>query len=343
MGLRATAAGSAIDGLAEAAAGALGKVERVLLARLRPQVEAVATATVPLVGERGGIDAQTLVTIARACRGAERLRLGYEDRQGRRSERTVEPYRLVYTGWRWYLVARDVRAHGWRTLRVDRIDGAVATGHTFVLDDPPDAAALVFQGVAVAPYRHRARVVVHAPPDEVARLVRPTVATIETLDDPDRCLLVTGATISTPSPPSSWCWAGTSGCWSRGPCASASLGCPAGWPRRRGRPRRERLHSGDHVMRFLGHGASGAAGSTRVNSSTASKAISALRTDEIRARRAVAACTASRTPSLSCRRSRVRASVSTSPSKACIRRHWLRTSLASSSAEARSSPRRNST
>ncbi|HYZ98116.1 MAG TPA: YafY family protein [Acidimicrobiales bacterium] len=191
VGLRA-AAGTAIDGVAAAATAALGKVERVLPARLRPQVEAVAAATVPLAGGRGDIGADALVTVARACRGAERLRFDYEDRQGRRSERTVEPYRLVYTGQRWYLVARDVRADGWRTFRLDRIEQPVATGHGFVLEDPPDAAALVARAVSVAPYRYQARVVVHAPPDEVARLVPPTVATIEALDTPDRCLLVTG-------------------------------------------------------------------------------------------------------------------------------------------------------
>ena len=70
---------------------------------------------------RPDVDAGSLLVIAQACRGLERLRFTYRDRVDRVTERTVEPYRLVHTGRRWYLVARDVRAEAWRTFRVDRM------------------------------------------------------------------------------------------------------------------------------------------------------------------------------------------------------------------------------
>ena len=65
-------------------------------------------------------------------------------------------------GRRWYLVARDVRKPEWRTWRVDRIVEASPTGHRFLLADPPDAAAVVQRAISTAPYRHQARVELHA-------------------------------------------------------------------------------------------------------------------------------------------------------------------------------------
>jgi hypothetical protein len=44
--------------------------------------------------------------------------------------RTVEPYRMVIWGRRWYLVAWDVERGDWRTFRVD-----------FVVTDPPELVA----------------------------------------------------------------------------------------------------------------------------------------------------------------------------------------------------------
>jgi predicted DNA-binding transcriptional regulator YafY len=191
IGLRT--ATTAVAGVGEAAVAALVKLERVLPARLRTQVNAVGTATVQLAQPAEEIDSALLVTVAQACRGAERLRFAYRDRVDRQSERTVEPYRLVFTGRRWYLVARDVRREAWRTFRVDRMAEVIATGHRFVLDDPPDAAGLVSMGMAVAPYRYQARLLIHAPADEVARRVPPTVGVIEAADAPDQCVLVTGS------------------------------------------------------------------------------------------------------------------------------------------------------
>jgi predicted DNA-binding transcriptional regulator YafY len=70
--------------------------------------------------------------------------------------------------------------------------GPTTAGHRFELVDPPDAAALVSQSVSVAPYRHQARIRVHAPLEEVAALVPATVGVLEASDDGDT-VLTTGA------------------------------------------------------------------------------------------------------------------------------------------------------
>ncbi|GIU87394.1 MAG: DNA-binding transcriptional regulator [Acidimicrobiia bacterium] len=192
VGLRAATSGSVI-GIEDAAVAALRKLEQVLPARLRPRVVALSSVTVSLAGRAGdAVDGDVLVTIAQACQGSERLRFAYRDRAERASERTVEPYRLVSTGRRWYLVARDVRRAAWRTFRVDRMRAVTATGHRFVLDDPPDAAALVAEGLSIAPYRHRARLLLRAPAGDVASRVPPTVAMVEAVDERS-CVLETGA------------------------------------------------------------------------------------------------------------------------------------------------------
>jgi predicted DNA-binding transcriptional regulator YafY len=75
---------------------------------------------------------------------------------------------------------------------VDRIDNPRPSTIRFVPHDPPDAAAFVANAVAAAPYRFLARVIVHAPAQEVADRIPPTAGVVETIDE-DRCLLTTGA------------------------------------------------------------------------------------------------------------------------------------------------------
>lgn len=171
------AANGTVGGMEEAAVAALAKLDRVLPAHLRARVAAVRSTTVALATPEH-LDAGLLVVLAKAAADRVRLRIAYVDREGRPSDRRVDPFRLVSTGRRWYLVGWDVDRADWRTLRVDRMHQAVATGHRFELNDPPDAAELVSRASGVAPYRWVADVVVEAPVDEVSAKVPPTVAVI---------------------------------------------------------------------------------------------------------------------------------------------------------------------
>lgn len=196
VSLRAATGGS-VRAAAEAGLSALAKLEQVLPGRLRPQLAALTAMTVPLGGDGApdhddAVAPDALVDIAQACREDERLRFAYGDRDGRESERTVEPLRLVHTGRRWYLAAYDVRRAAWRTFRVDRMGAVQRTGHRFVRTDAPDPADLVARGMAVAPYPHQARVLLDAPLAAVAARVPPTVAVLEAADD-GHTLLTTGA------------------------------------------------------------------------------------------------------------------------------------------------------
>nr|WP_240968627.1 WYL domain-containing protein [Streptomyces sp. HNM0575] len=219
------ASGGTVAGAGEAALRALAKLDQVMPPRLRAEVRAVHGATETLVGPGVEIDAELLVTLARACRDSVRVRFRYAGRRGpvdrggrggggegerererhrgrerdgererhrgRERERTVEPVRMVATSRRWYLMAWDVDRDDWRTFRLDRMREVVATTWRFRTREHPDPVAYVQRSVTEAPYRHLARVRVHAPPERVRESVPPQVGRVE--DDGDGwCVLVAG-------------------------------------------------------------------------------------------------------------------------------------------------------
>ncbi|MFH8395545.1 helix-turn-helix transcriptional regulator [Streptomyces sp. NPDC018036] len=144
VGLRA-GAGHAVAGVDEASVRALAKLEQVLPSRLRRRVSVLQAATTPLTsGDGASIAPETLTVIASAVAGPERLRFAYRSGDGTGSRRLTEPYRLVSTGRRWYLVAYDLDRGDWRTFRVDRVTEPFATGARFVPRELPDGDAAEF-------------------------------------------------------------------------------------------------------------------------------------------------------------------------------------------------------
>ncbi|MEW9550022.1 helix-turn-helix transcriptional regulator [Nonomuraea sp. NPDC050783] len=186
------ASGGTVAGSGEAALRALAKLDQVMPPRLRAEVRAVHGATETLVGPGVQIDPELLVTLARACRDAVRVRFRYPARDGAEHERTAEPVRMVATGRRWYLMAWDVDRDDWRTFRLDRMREVTATTWRFRPREHPDPATYVQHSVAEAPYRHLARVRLHATPDRVRALVPPQVGRVEDDPDPGWCVLVVG-------------------------------------------------------------------------------------------------------------------------------------------------------
>ncbi len=185
------ASGGTVAGAGEAALRALAKLDQVMPPRLRAEVRAVHGATETLVGPGVEIDAEVLVTLARACRDAVRVRFRYAAPGGGERERTVEPVRMVATARRWYLMAWDVDRGDWRTFRLDRMREVAATTWHFRPREHPDPVAYVQRSVTEAPYRHLARVRLRAEAGRVRELVPPQVGRVE--EDRDGwCVLVAG-------------------------------------------------------------------------------------------------------------------------------------------------------
>ena len=103
------AAGGTVAGVGESALRALSKLDQVMPSRLRSQVSAVHDATVTLTSPSSDspVEPDVLMTLARACRDREHVSSGYVDIRGNATQRRLEPYQLVTTGRRWYLLAYD--------------------------------------------------------------------------------------------------------------------------------------------------------------------------------------------------------------------------------------------
>ncbi|MFC4021531.1 helix-turn-helix transcriptional regulator [Micromonospora sp. GCM10011542] len=192
VGLRAAASGS-VRGIEETSLRALAKLEQALPARLRHRVDALRTATVSAAAGGPTVDAGTLTAVSTAVHRRERLRFDYAGHDGRATVRDVEPYRLVYTGRRWYLLGWDTDRDDWRTFRADRIRPRVPTGPRFTPREPPggDAVAHVLRGVGSTAWRHPARVRLHAPAARMAERIPTTAGLLEAVDE-RTCLLHTG-------------------------------------------------------------------------------------------------------------------------------------------------------
>lgn len=171
-----SAAGSGVAGLEDAGITALAKLEQLLPSRLAARLGAVGDATIRLPGARDTpIDPDVLLVLAHACRQCTAVRLDYTTGAGVAGHRHVEPYRIVHTGRRWYLVAFDVDRDEWRLLRVDRIGTARDTGRSFVRTDPPDPLEMVAHGSAIAPYALLVRVRLDVSAERAAGVIPRTV------------------------------------------------------------------------------------------------------------------------------------------------------------------------
>ncbi|WP_394619230.1 helix-turn-helix transcriptional regulator [Lentzea sp. JNUCC 0626] len=171
----------------ETARRALGKLEQVLPSRLRHRVTALQEVA---VGTTAELDPEVTVQIVNACRARERLRFDYVKFDGEADRREVEPYRLVHTRGRWYLIAWDVGRQDWRTFRADRVRPRVPTGPRFAPRELPDVQAHLEKGLATAAWRFRATVTVHAPAEQVAAKV--PAALVEATGERE-CRLTAGA------------------------------------------------------------------------------------------------------------------------------------------------------
>lgn len=188
------AAGGTVAGVGESALRALSKLDQVMPSRLRSQVAAVHDSTVTLTAPTSDapVAPEVLMTLARACRDHEHVTVGYVDIRGNSTHRRLEPYQLVTTGRRWYLLAYDRDKQDWRSLRLDRMSDVRAAGSTFAPRAAPDAATYVRRAISSSPYRYVARVRFRASEDIVAQHFSPASATIES-EGPDACIVTAGA------------------------------------------------------------------------------------------------------------------------------------------------------
>jgi predicted DNA-binding transcriptional regulator YafY len=155
----------------------LAKLDRVLPTRLRNEVRALSGTVESFGGGRTLVDPEVLMTLARSCRDEVEAGFGYPSGSEVRRRR-VEPYRLVASDRRWYLLAYDLDRDDWRSFRVDRMTEVSARTWRFRPRAAPDAATYVQEGVASRVYSHQARFLVHAPADAVRAQIPASAAVV---------------------------------------------------------------------------------------------------------------------------------------------------------------------
>lgn len=137
------AAGGTVAGVGEAAIRTMTKLDQVMPVAIRAQVAAVQDATVTVQYQATTVDADDLLALARASREHHQARFDYTARGGAQTQRRVEPYRLIATGRRWYLMAFDLDRDDWRSFRLDRMSEVRASTFGFTPREAPDAETYI--------------------------------------------------------------------------------------------------------------------------------------------------------------------------------------------------------
>jgi predicted DNA-binding transcriptional regulator YafY len=131
-----------LESFVPATEGALAKLERMLPATLRECIHTVEDVVLmepsPWMVPASG---QTIVAAAAAIRNCQRIRFQYESHAKAVSEREVEPYAVLHSDDRWYLVGFCLARQELRTFRLDRLSGLETSETTFERPESFDARA----------------------------------------------------------------------------------------------------------------------------------------------------------------------------------------------------------
>ena len=111
-----------LEAFAPATEGALSKLQRVLPKSLRESVRTVEEA-IALEPSSWMVStpAASLISAAAAIRTSHRVRFAYRSHEGKTTQREIEPYAVLHTDDRWYLIGNCLDRQATRTFRLDRV------------------------------------------------------------------------------------------------------------------------------------------------------------------------------------------------------------------------------
>ncbi len=114
---------------------ALAKVKGLIPEKQRREIELRAGRLVidmtPWLGNSGCIE--TFQTIQQAMEQSRLLQFAYTDRQRQKNRRTVEPYRLLLKGMRWYLDGYSLERQDFRLFKLSRMQEVILSDTGFVV------------------------------------------------------------------------------------------------------------------------------------------------------------------------------------------------------------------
>jgi predicted DNA-binding transcriptional regulator YafY len=121
-----------LSAFAPATEGALAKLRRVLPEALRESIrtvdDVVAIEPGPWVVPTS---VEALIRAASAIRTGRRVRFDYESGEGAKTRRQIEPYAVMHSDGRWYLIGYCLTRKALRTFRLDRVSELAMGAGTF--------------------------------------------------------------------------------------------------------------------------------------------------------------------------------------------------------------------
>jgi predicted DNA-binding transcriptional regulator YafY len=160
---------------APAVEGALAKLERVLPAavgeRVRTVQETLGFTLEPPAPSLA--DTTTLLALSAAAQQGRRVRLGYRSFRGEETERSLDPYGVVFHAGRWYAVGHDHLRGEVRVFRLDRVLRAEPLDVTF--ERPPgfDSTAHFLEALPNVPWPWAVEVLLETKLEDVRRQIPP--------------------------------------------------------------------------------------------------------------------------------------------------------------------------
>jgi len=163
-----------LSAFAPATESTLTKLERVMPEKLR---ESIRTVEDVVALEPGpwvvSTSVECLVRAASAIRTGRRVRFGYRSHDGSGSRRQIEPYGVIHTDGRWYLIGYCLSRRALRTFRLDRIADLEIRTATFRRPAGFDAQRYLHEHLPFVQSEYQIDVWVDMPLEEVGREIAP--------------------------------------------------------------------------------------------------------------------------------------------------------------------------
>lgn len=144
-----------------ALAGVQAKLERVMPAHLKAQVQAFGN-TIQLIPSRQSSGHQQLLELTRATQDCQVVSMTYHSPQGESMQRRFDPYGLVFRAGYWYVGGFCHLRQALRSFRLDRLSDIAQANENFVRPENFDAARHLQESLHKSERRYRVSALLHA-------------------------------------------------------------------------------------------------------------------------------------------------------------------------------------
>ncbi len=169
-----------LSAFAPATEGTLAKLERVLPSALHESIrtveEVVAIEPGPWVASTS---VEYLIRAASAIRTNRRIHFDYQSHSGAASHRQIEPYAVIHTDGRWYLIGYCLSRRALRTFRLDRVADLAIGKATFRRPANFDARQYLQERMPFVQSDYQIDVWIDMPVEEAERSFAPMRVAVE--------------------------------------------------------------------------------------------------------------------------------------------------------------------